>query len=217
MFVAKDKHLIIFEDNEILIVNKPVGISTQSDADSGESLLEILSKERNIFLVNRLDKRVSGLVIFAKTEKSQKILNSQIATRSIQKFYKAIVKNQPSEQEATLTHWLLKDAKTKKSKANSKEVKHSKKAELKYKVLNHSEKYYLLDIELFTGRFHQIRCQLSAIDCPILGDLKYGFKRSSPDGSIFLHSYKIRLQHPTENRILEFEIPTPIIWKKYGF
>ncbi|MEY4539050.1 MAG: hypothetical protein RLZZ306_807 [Bacteroidota bacterium] len=209
---------LIFEDTEIIVVNKSCGIPTQPDKNNIPSLLEIISQERpNLYLIHRLDQRVSGLVIFSKTEKSAKQLNKDFQTRNITKKYRAIVANKPIENEAKLTHWLLKDAKKNLSKTYEKEVKNSQKSELFYKIIQSSERYHLLEIELLTGRFHQIRSQLSAIGSPILGDLKYGYKRSSPDGSIFLQSYHLSFNHPlTKNRIV-FEIDMPDLWKKYGF
>ena len=209
---------LIFEDSEIIVVNKSSGIPTQPDKNNTPSLLEILSQERpNIHLIHRLDQRVSGLVIFAKTEQSAKQLNKDFHTRNITKKYRAIVASKPTENEAKLTHWLVKDSKKNLSKAFKNEVKNSQKSELIYRVLQSSERYHLLDIELLTGRFHQIRSQLSAISSPILGDLKYGYKRSLPDGSIFLQSYSLSLNHPTTKKAIQFEIEMPELWKKYGF
>ena len=121
------------------------------------------------------------------------------------------------ENEAKLTYWLVKDSKKNLSKAFLNEAKNSQKSELVYKIIHSSERYHLLDIELLTGRFHQIRSQLSAIGSPILGDLKYGYKRSSPDGSIFLQSYQLSLNHPKTRKAIQFEIELPDLWKKYGF
>ena len=209
---------IIFEDSEILVVNKSSGIPSQPDKNNTPSLLEILSQEcPNIYLIHRLDQRVSGLVIFAKTEHSSKQLSKDFQTRNITKKYRAIVANKPVENETKLTHWLLKDTKRSLSKAFTEQVKDSQKSELIYKVVKSSERYYLLEVELLTGRFHQIRSQLSAIGSPILGDLKYGFKRSSPDGSIFLQSYQIHFNHPTTKKVTMFELEMPELWKKYGF
>jgi 23S rRNA pseudouridine1911/1915/1917 synthase len=209
---------ILHEDPEILVVIKPSGIPTQSDKKGTASLLEILSENRpNLYLIHRLDQRVSGIVIFAKTEQSASQLSKDFQTRNIIKKYRAIVANKPSGSEAKLTHWLLKDAKKNRSKAFEKEVKNSHKSELIYKVFQSSERYHLLEIELLTGRFHQIRSQLSAIGSPILGDLKYGYKRNSADGSIFLQSYQLSLNHPITKQALQFEIEMPEIWEKYGF
>jgi 23S rRNA pseudouridine1911/1915/1917 synthase len=213
-----EPYQLIFEDSEIIVVNKPSGIPVQPDKNNTPSLLEIFSQNRdNIYLIHRLDQRVSGLVIFAKTENSAKQLSKDFHTRNITKKYRAIVANKPIENEAKLTHWLLKDAKKKLSKPFENEYKNSQKAELIYRVIQSSERYHSLDIELLTGRFHQIRSQLSAIGSPILGDLKYGFKRSSPDGSIFLQSYYLSLNHPTTKKTIQFEIEMPELWKRYGF
>jgi 23S rRNA pseudouridine1911/1915/1917 synthase len=231
---------ILHEDSEILVVNKPSGIPTQPDKNGTVSLLEILSENRpNLYLIHRLDQRVSGIVIFAKTEQSasqlskdfnstinnrkanvvevQNLHDVEIKYRNITKKYRVIVSNKPSESEAKLTHWLLKDTKKNLSKAFENEVQHSQKSELLYKVIQSSERYHLLEIELLTGRFHQIRTQLSAIGSPILGDLKYGYKRSSPDGSIFLQSYHLSLNHPITKQATNFEIEMPVLWKNFGF
>jgi 23S rRNA pseudouridine1911/1915/1917 synthase len=209
---------ILHEDPEILVVNKPSGIPTQPDKNGTPSLLEILSENRpNLYLIHRLDQRVSGIVIFAKTEESASQLSKEFQSRNITKKYRAIVANKPAESEAKLTHWLLKDAKKNLSKAFEKEVKNSQKSELNYQIIQSSERYHLLEIELFTGRFHQIRSQLSAIGSPLLGDLKYGYKRSSPDSSIFLQSYHLSLNHPTTKKTFQFEIEMPVLWRKYGF
>ena len=213
-----EPYQVIFEDSEIVVVNKSSGIPTQPDKNNTPSLLEILSQERpNLYLIHRLDQRVSGLVIFAKTEHSSKQLNKDFQLRNITKKYRAIVANKPVEEVAKLTHWLLKDTKKNRSKAFEKEEKNSQKSELSYKVIKSSERYHLIDIELLTGRFHQIRSQLSAIGSPIMGDLKYGYKRSSPDGSIFLQSYYLSLHHPTTKEKIQFEIEMPKLWQKYGF
>ena len=213
-----EPYQVIFEDAEIIVVNKSSGIPTQPDKNDTPSLLEILSQNHlNIYLIHRLDQRVSGLVIFAKTEHSAKQLNKDFQTRNITKKYRAVVANKPIENEAKLTHWLVKDSKKNLSKAFVNEAKNSQKSELVYKIIQSSERYHLLDIELLTGRFHQIRSQLSTIGSPILGDLKYGYKRSSPDGSIFLQSYHLSLNHPKTRKAIQFEIEMPDLWKKYGF
>jgi 23S rRNA pseudouridine1911/1915/1917 synthase len=209
---------VLYEDNEILVVNKPAGIPSQPDKSGTSSLLEILSENHpNLFVIHRLDQRVSGIIVLAKTEVSAAELSKDFQTRNVAKKYRAIVANQPKEKEGKLTHWLLKDTKKNLSKAFEKEVKNSQKAELKYETVTSSERYHLLEIELFTGRFHQIRSQLSAMGCPIFGDLKYGYKRSSPDGSIFLQSYFLSFNHPKTKQALQFEIEMPELWKKYGF
>lgn len=208
---------IIFEDNDIIVVDKPSGISIQPDKNENESLLDILSKNRTIHLVHRIDQRVSGLVVFAKNKESLAKLNNDFQTRKVTKIYKAIVANKPPKEADKLIHWLVKDSKKNLSKAFGSDVKNGQKAELSYKILQSSEKYHLLEIELMTGRFHQIRSQLAAIGCPIVGDLKYGYNRSSPDGSIFLQSSTLSFNHPRTFELLTFQLEIPELWKKYGF
>lgn len=206
--------MIIFEDQNILVVNKPSGIATLPEK-GGVSLFEMLKNERSIFEINRIDKRVSGIVLFAKDKKSQVSVNKQIVNGKVRKSYKAVVGNLPNIGHVELTDYLIKI----KDKAfvTSAENPKAKYAHLHFDLLISSEKYHLLEIELFTGRFHQIRCQLANYGCPILGDLKYGYKRSSPDGSIFLQCFKMEFLHPQSLETVIFEIPQPEIWSKYGF
>lgn len=198
---------ILFEDEFLVIVNKPAGIASE----------EIITQNGHWFLVHRLDQRVSGLLIFAKTTEAITALNEMFVIGSIQKKYKAVVAAQPKILQKTLTHWLVKNSEQQKAKVFNKEVAHSKKAVLVYQCIQSSNKYHLLEITLFTGRFHQIRAQLAAINCPIVGDLKYGYKRSSPNGSIFLQSYSLKFTHPFTQEVVEMEIPNPELWQKYGF
>ncbi|MBK6978021.1 MAG: RluA family pseudouridine synthase [Cytophagaceae bacterium] len=206
--------MIIFEDKNIVVVNKPSGISTLPEADS-PSLFDLLKKDRELFELNRIDKRVSGLVLFAKTKESQVIINKQFAESNVKKFYKAIVSKKPDTFTGILENYLEKNKN--KSYISTPENKKAKYSKLSYELISSSERYHLLQIELFTGRFHQIRCQLANIGCPILGDLKYGYRRSSPDGSIFLHCFKLDFVHPGTQERVVFEIPCPEIWSKYGF
>ncbi|MGZ3930846.1 MAG: RluA family pseudouridine synthase [Bacteroidia bacterium] len=197
---------IVFEDNHIIIINKLPSEIVQGDKTGdlplSEKLKEFIkvrdNKPGNVFLgvIHRLDRPVSGLVIFAKTSKGLSRFNELFREKDIQKTYWAVVKNKPEKPEAHLTHYLLKNEKTNRSKAFNKPVEHALKAELIYKLLASSDNYHLLEIKLLTGRHHQIRAQLSAIGCPIKGDLKYGFDRSNKDASIHLHSYSIEFQHP---------------------
>jgi len=204
----------LFEDSDILVVEKPVGLASQETKEQSN----YLQKELNIELqpIHRLDQRVSGLMLFAKNKKSHVKLSEAFATNQVKKIYKAVVGNMPPKPTDTLTHWLLKDGEKSKSKAFNKEVAHSQKATLTYTVLQSSLKYHLLEIELHTGRFHQIRAQLAAINCPIVGDVKYGFKRTTPDGSIFLQSNALDFAHPISKEAMHFELPLPELWKKYG-
>lgn len=206
---------ILYEDEFIIVINKPVGLASQATKDGENNLLEELG---NKYLpVHRLDQRVSGIMLLAKDEKTLAILNEDFKNRHIKKHYRAIVAQKPAKQEAKLIHWLVKNAESSKAKAFNKEVAHSKKAELAYSLIHSSEKYHLLNIILYTGRFHQIRAQLAAIGSPILGDVKYGYKRTMQDGSIFLQSYFLQLKHPSTKQIMEFKITMPELWKKYGF
>jgi 23S rRNA pseudouridine1911/1915/1917 synthase len=198
---------ILFQDNDLIIVDKPAGISTEAYIETNFSCL----------MVHRLDQRVSGLIVFAKTTLCLSLLNQMFSNGLIQKKYKAVVAQAPKVQETTLTHWLVKNSEQQKTKAFLKEVAHSKKAVLNYKIVQSSNKYTLLDIHLSTGRFHQIRAQLSAIGSPIVGDVKYGFKRTTPNGSIFLQSYHVSFIHPITKENIAIEIDTPELWKKYGF
>jgi 23S rRNA pseudouridine1911/1915/1917 synthase len=199
---------IAYEDNHILIINKLPSEIVQADKTGDLPLSEKLKnfiKERdnkpgNVFMgvVHRIDRPVSGLVIFAKTSKGLSRFNELLREKTLNKTYWAVVKNKPPKEEDHLIHYLLKDEKTNRSKAFPKPVTHALKAELTYKLLSSSDNYHLLEIKLLTGRHHQIRTQLAAIGCPIKGDLKYGFDRSNKDASIHLHSYKIEFTHPVK-------------------
>ena len=206
---------IIFEDDEILVCVKPSGVLSQKENSNEDSLLELFPDRPLLHITTRLDRRVSGLVLLAKKPESAPNLSEQLKQKQIIKKYKAIVGQKPEKESKTLTHWLSKT--NSKAKASKIELESAKKAVLTYKVLQSSERYHLLEIALETGRFHQIRCQLAAIGSPILGDLKYGFKRSSPDGSIFLQAYALAFFHPKNKELLTFEINPPKVWEKYGF
>lgn len=215
---------ILFEDNHIIIVNKRVGDIVQGDKTGDKPLSEVVksyikdkyNKPGNAYLgvVHRLDRPTTGLVIFAKTSKVLPRLNALFVTKDIDKTYWAIVKNTPPKVEDTLINWLKKNPKNNKSTAYPKEVKDSKKAILHYKLLQKLDNYYLLEVNLETGRHHQIRSQLSNIGCPIKGDLKYGFDRSNPDGGIHLHARHITFMHPVKNETIAITAPLPddAIW-----
>lgn len=217
---------ILYEDNHLLVVNKASGVLVQTDPSGDVSLEELLKqylkekyqKPGEVFLgvVHRLDRPVSGLVIFARTSKALVRMNELFKQRDIQKVYRAVVANNPPPQAGTLVHWLTRHEKNNVSKAHKAEVRNSQRAELSYELIQSSEKYKLLEIHLMTGRHHQIRAQLQAINCPIVGDLKYGYPRSSPDGSIFLHSYRTTFVHPVQKEALTLEAPMPELWRKYG-
>lgn len=210
---------VVYEDNHIIIVNKNSSEIVQGDKTGDTPLSDIVkqylkekyNKPGNVFVgvTHRLDRPVSGLVIFAKTSKALARLNQMFKNSEVKKTYWAIVKNCPKQQEGELTHYLVRNEKQNKSYAYDKEIKHSKKAVLHYKLLAHSENYYLLEIDLKTGRHHQIRCQLAKIGCPIKGDLKYGFPRSNSDGSISLHARKVSFVHPISKEFIQVEAPVP--------
>ena len=211
---------VIYEDNHIIIVNKQSGEIVQGDKTGDVPLSDIVKqylkekyqKPGNVFLgvTHRLDRPVSGLVVFAKTSKALTRLNKMFANGEVHKTYWAITETHPrplpvkeggsnhriKTEDNLLTHWLVRNEKQNKSYAYDHEVPRSKKAVLHYRVIGEGDRYQLLEVNLMTGRHHQIRCQLSAIGCPIKGDLKYGAKRSNPDGSISLLSYKVEFVHP---------------------
>ncbi len=216
---------VVYEDNHIIIVSKSSGEIVQGDKTGDEPLSETVKKyikekyqkPGNVFLgvVHRLDRPVSGLVVFAKTSKALSRLNNMFRDGEVHKTYWAIVKNMPKETEATLTHWIVRNEKQNKSYAYDHEVKNSKKAVLKYKVIGHTDHYSLLEVNLMTGRHHQIRCQLSKMGCPIKGDLKYGAPRSNVDGSISLLSRRVEFVHPVSKEAIAVEAPLPDdnLWK----
>ena len=216
---------VLFEDNHLLIVNKRAGDITQGDKTGDKPLSEVVkeyvkdkyNKPGNVFIgtVHRLDRPTSGIVIFARTSKALERLNKMLRDKVIQKTYWAIVKNQPKVKTDTLTNFLKKDSKKNKSFVYKKEIEGSKKATLHFKVIQQLDNYSLLEVDLETGRHHQIRTQLSHIGSPIKGDLKYGFDRSNKDGSISLHARKINFVHPVTKEIITIIAPTPTdpIWK----
>jgi 23S rRNA pseudouridine1911/1915/1917 synthase len=227
--VSTPKNLnVIYEDNHLIVVNKRVGDIVQGDKTGDTPLSEITkqylkekyNKEGNVYLgvVHRLDRPTTGVVLFAKTSKALPRLNKLFAEKKTSKTYWALVKNRPPKTEDRLIHWLRKNPKNNKSSAFAKEVKDSKKAILNYKIIKPLDNYFLLEINLETGRHHQIRCQLSAIGCPIKGDLKYGFDRSNKDGGIDLHSRKLEFVHPVQKTEISFTAPVPnnALWKECG-
>lgn len=210
---------VIYEDNHIIVVNKTSSEIVQGDKTGDTPLSEMVkqylkekyNKPGNVFVgvTHRLDRPVSGLVVFAKTSKALSRLNEMFRDSKVKKTYWAIVKNCPKEDEKELVHYLVRNQKKNKSFVYEKEVPNSKKAILDYRVIGHSQKYHLLEIDLKTGRHHQIRCQLSKIGSPIKGDLKYGAPRSNPDGSICLHARHISFIHPVSKKTIELDAPVP--------
>lgn len=217
---------ILFEDNHLIIVNKLPGELVQGDITGDIPLLEKVreyirltyDKPGNVFtgLIHRLDRPTSGIVVFAKTSKALTRMNAVFEKRDVEKIYWAIVQGAPSLESSTLTHWLKKDRQKNKSFYYPKEIPGSKKAVLHYKVLKKLTHYSLLEVKLDTGRHHQIRVQLSAIGCPIKGDLKYGFARSNRDASICLHARSISFVHPVHKEKLTVIAPLSLgedTWK----
>jgi len=210
---------IVFEDNHLIIVNKQSGDIVQGDKTGDKPLSEVVksyikdkyNKPGNVFLgvVHRLDRPTTGIVMFAKTSKVLPRLNKLFADKKVNKTYWAIVKEKPLKEKGTLIHWLKKNPKNNKSTAYNNEIKDSKKAILHYEVIKQLNNYFLLEINLETGRHHQIRCQLSSIGSSIKGDLKYGFDRSNIDGGIHLHSRKIEFIHPVSKENISVIAPTP--------
>ncbi|GAE84580.1 RNA pseudouridylate synthase [Bacteroides reticulotermitis JCM 10512] len=218
---------VVYEDNHIIVVNKTASEIVQGDKTGDTPLSEIVKqylkekyqKPGNVFIgvTHRLDRPVSGLVIFAKTSKALTRLNEMFRTSDVKKTYWAVVKNEPKETEGELVHFLVRNEKQNKSYAYDKEVANSKKAILNYHLIGHSDNYFLLEVDLKTGRHHQIRCQLAKMGSPIKGDLKYGFPRSNPDGSICLHARRLKFTHPVSKELIELEAPVPNdnLWKGF--
>ncbi|GGW64457.1 RluA family pseudouridine synthase [Winogradskyella epiphytica] len=210
---------VLYEDNHIIIVNKRAGDIVQGDKTGDKPLSDVVksylknkyNKEGNVYLgvVHRLDRPTTGIVMFAKTSKALPRLNKLFAEKSAKKTYWALVKNPPPKTEDTLVHWLKKNPKNNKSTAYPKEVDGSKKAILHYTLKQTLDNFYLLEVDLQTGRHHQIRVQLSSIGCPIKGDLKYGFDRSNKDASISLHARTLTFTHPVKKEELTITAPLP--------
>lgn len=220
---------VVYEDNHIIVVNKTSSEIVQGDKTGDIPLSETVKqylkekyqKPGNVFVgvTHRLDRPVSGLVVFAKTSKALSRLNEMFKNSEVKKTYWAIVKECPRELEGELVHYLVRNEKQNKSYAYDKEVPDSKKAILHYRLIARSQNYNLLEVDLKTGRHHQIRCQLAKMGCPIKGDLKYGFARSNPDGSICLHARRISFIHPVSKEQIDLEAPVPLgsLWNGFSF
>ena len=210
---------VIYEDNHIIIVSKESGEIVQGDKTGDQPLSETVkqylktkyNKPGNVFIgvVHRLDRPVSGLVTFAKTSKALSRLNEMFRNGDVHKTYWALTRNCPPAESGRLEHWLRRNEQQNKSYASDREVPGSKKAVLDYKVIGRTDNYTLIEVKLLTGRHHQIRCQLAAMGCPIKGDLKYGARRSNPDGSISLLSRKVEFVHPVSKILIQAEAPLP--------
>ena len=210
---------VVYEDNHIIIVNKTASEIVQGDKTGDVPLSETVKqylkekyhKPGNVFIgvTHRLDRPVSGLVVFAKTSKALSRLNEMFKNSEVKKTYWAIVKQTPAETEGELVNYLVRNEKQNKSYAYDTEKPGSKKAILHYRLIARSDNYSLLEVDLKTGRHHQIRCQLAKMGCPIKGDLKYGFPRSDPDGSICLHARRVRFVHPVSKELIDVVAPVP--------
>jgi 23S rRNA pseudouridine1911/1915/1917 synthase len=221
MKIISDKNnlQVLHEDNHLIVINKRVGDIVQGDKTGDKPLSDVVkeyikekyNKPGEVFLgvIHRLDRPTTGIVIFARTSKALTRMNALFSNRETQKTYWAIVKNKPENSEDKLVHYLKRNEKNNTSKAHSKEVPESKIASLDYKLISSLNNYHALEINLHTGRHHQIRAQLSAIGSPIKGDLKYGFDRSNPDGGIHLHARKLVFTHPINKESIEIIAPIP--------
>ena len=217
---------VLYEDNHIIIVNKAPSEIVQGDKTGDVPLSEMVKsylkakydKPGNVFLgvTHRLDRPTSGIVLFAKTSKALTRLNTMFSQGQIRKTYHAIVSRMADTGATTLTHWLTRNEQQNKSYAHDKEVKNSKKSILTYRTIGQGERYTLLEVELHTGRHHQIRCQLAATGHVIKGDLKYGAARSNPNGSISLHARTLAFEHPVSHEQVEVTAPYPAddIWER---
>ncbi|MDR0895112.1 MAG: RNA pseudouridine synthase [Prevotellaceae bacterium] len=218
---------VVYEDNHIIIVNKTASEIVQGDKTGDVPLSEIVKqylkekyqKPGNVFvgITHRLDRPVSGLVVFAKTSKALARLNEMFKVGAVKKTYWAIVKETPQPEEGELVNYLVRNEKKNRSYAYDNEVPDSKKAVLHYRLIGESQNYFLVEVDLKTGRHHQIRCQLAKIGCPIKGDLKYGYPRSNSDGSICLHARYIRFVHPVSGLDISVEAPVPsnTLWEAF--
>ena len=224
----RDLPEVLYEDNHIIIVNKRSSDLVQGDSTGDEPLDSIVrdyikkkyNKPGEVFLgvVHRLDRPVSGCVVYARTSKALSRLSKLFRSREVRKTYWAVVTSRPPAEEGTLRNYLKKNEKQNKSYVYDTEVKGSKPAELSYRLLARSERYYLLEVDLHTGRHHQIRAQLAAAGCPVKGDLKYGARRSNEGGGISLHSRRISFIHPVKKTEISVVAPLPDerIWKLFG-
>jgi 23S rRNA pseudouridine1911/1915/1917 synthase len=218
---------VLYEDNHIIVINKAAGEIVQGDKTGDVSLCDTMkqyikekyAKPGNVFigLPHRLDRPVSGIVVFAKTSKALERLNRMFSEGAVKKIYWALTKGIPTPTEADIDSWILRNEKLNKSFSYPKEVKGAKHALLHYRLVAASQNYNLIEVELKTGRHHQIRCQLSSIGCPIKGDLKYGAQRSNPDGSISLHARYIEFTHPVSKETIAITAPLPgdKLWQSF--
>lgn len=218
---------VVFEDNHLLIINKPAGVLVQGDATGDKPLVEYAkdyikekyNKPGAVFLgvVHRLDRPVSGLVVFARTSKALERMNKIFKDRKVQKTYWAVTRQKARPEAGKLVHWLVKDSSRNTTKAYDEPLDEAKKAELSYRYLGTLNRHHLIEVKPHTGRPHQIRVQLAALGCPIRGDVKYGFNQPNPDGSIHLHARKLYFTHPVKKEPLEViaGVPETDFWEQF--
>ncbi|MFN8353924.1 MAG: RluA family pseudouridine synthase [Spirosomataceae bacterium] len=210
---------VLYEDNHLIIVNKAAGVLVQGDETGDKTLADYVKdyiktkyeKPGDVFLgtVHRLDRPVSGIVVFARTSKALERMNELFRKRDVQKTYWAVVRKKPAQNKGKLTHWLVKDEARNVVKAYTNEAPNSQKAELNYQYLGEINKNHLIEVNPITGRPHQIRVQLASMGCPIRGDVKYGFDRANPDGSINLHARRLYFVHPVKKEPVVIKAPVP--------
>ena len=225
--MAKKPLHIVYADNHLLIINKEAGVLVQGDATGDKCLLDMAKeyvkeqyqKPGAVFLgtVHRLDRPVSGLVVFARTSKALERMNEIFRKREVQKIYWAVVRNKPAEKKGKLVHWLSKDEARNVTKAYDYEAPNTQRAELSYRWLGEVNGYHLLEVSPITGRPHQIRVQLASMNCPIRGDVKYGFPKGNADGSINLHARRLYFEHPVKKEpiICRAALPNDPFWEEF--
>lgn len=212
--------IVLYKNNQLVAFNKPAGLPVQADRTGDKSLLdlaEIYGKSKS-YLIHRIDRPVSGVVLLAKSKNALVKMTTQWKNKQVTKTYLAVVKNAPENPAGELVHYLKKDGRNNKSKVCEENATDAKKAVLTYKTIGSSDSYHLLEVQIETGRHHQIRAQLAAIGCPIKGDVKYGFKRNNADKSIHLHAWKLRFSHPISGKQEEVIAPLPdeVVWNAFG-
>lgn len=218
---------VIYEDNHLLIVNKPAGLLVQGDRTGDKSLVDYgkeylknkYNKPGNVFLgvVHRLDRPVSGIVVLARTSKALERMNRIFKERNIDKTYWAVVDKVPPRELDDLVHWIIKDKKRNMVRAYNKKVKGTKRAQLRYRIFGRQNKHYLIEIFPETGRAHQIRVQIAAIGCPVRGDVKYGFRKPNNDGNINLHARSLKFEHPVKKQQMNIKasLPEDEFWQQF--
>lgn len=211
---------ILYKNNQLLVANKPPGISVQVDLTGDTSFMQMAEAycHHPLFLVHRLDRPVSGVVAFAKTKTAAAHLSAQFRDRTAEKEYLAVVQTPPPETSGTLVHFIRKNTAKNLATAHAEDKPGSERAELRYMLLGSSDRYHLLQIQLITGRHHQIRAQLAAIGCPVKGDVKYGARRGNKDRSIHLHAWRLAFDHPVSGERVQLEAPLPAgdpVWEAF--